>query len=142
MIFEAGVVLVVVLWTAGSQPCLCIPQLTIVCSKIMLTSSLWSISPAAGSIRLVPGLWKREKLWLYDFQTKVVFLFFLCACPVLQENIGKAVVTTAWVFLGSPCPCSLLLYTLGHQTLCHTALILMTSFPWSVQEQMSLQFRS
>lgn len=30
MIFEAGVVLVVVLWTAGSQPCLCIPQLIIV----------------------------------------------------------------------------------------------------------------
>lgn len=115
MIFEAG--FSIILWTAWSQCCLCIPQ-----PAAMLQNDagwLWSISPAAASIRLAPGLWKREKLcWLHDFKQKWHFCFSIMACSAgaYRESCGD----NSEVFVGSPCPCPPLLHMLGHQTLPHS----------------------
>lgn len=108
------------------------------CSTIMLTLTLVRITCS----RQHPRLWKREKLCGCMTSNRSSISIFPCACHVLQENAGEAVVTTVWVFTGSPCPCSPLVHTWGHQTLCHTALMSTTGFPLSVEEQMSLQFGS
>lgn len=75
MIFEAGVVLVVVVWTACSQHFLRIPQLIIMLQNnadfITLVHITCSRQHQMGSRAL-----EKRSCWLYDFQTKVVFLFF------------------------------------------------------------------
>ena len=68
-------------------------------------SALVHIRTAARSIKLVLGFWKRERLWLCDFKTKVVFVFLhvhalYCRKKAVVEKTG---VTTVWVFLGAPC---------------------------------------
>lgn len=76
MIFEAGVVLVVVVWTACSQHFLRIPQLIIMLQNnadfITLVHITCSRQHQMGS----RALEKRAAVGCMDFQTKVVFLFF------------------------------------------------------------------
>lgn len=72
MIFEAGVVLVV--WTACSQCCLCIPQPAVV----LQNNADFDFGPYHLQQAASKALEKRETLWLHNFKQKWHFCFSMC----------------------------------------------------------------
>lgn len=129
MIFEAAVVLVV--WTACSHSVVRAFSSLQWCSKIMLTLMLVHVTCSRQCQIGSKALEKRETLWLHDFKHKCYFYFSMCMpCTAgkYRESCGD----------NSREPLSLFTPAAHCRTsnTVHTALMPMTNFPVSVEEQL------